>query len=348
MLGWRVERSSGRGARPPACAAWWQASAAKPLSTLPGRLPARAAAPPPPLRADLEDDSAESEGLSDDEDEVDEALQRCAAFPSSFACVAPPHPAAVGGRWLSCVCFGSDFLRVVLLLRKATGGGGWRQGPLSVATVLASTCTHPVACARPPACPCPVPLRRRLQRMAAKRSGDDDEDDDDEDDCERWALAGHSAGRSAWSRVLCLGGTDRLPFVGGRHAPPSPHPHLPLPSTHPLWPADDEYWSEDEAEEVSSPIDAVDPFVFFAGAEQQLGGGFRCAGHRAGGRPDLGSTRPLQVGRPPPHACAPAPAPALPGSLAQKRCTASSTATPRALPPWWAAWTPTCRRRCRA
>ena len=29
--------------------------------------------------------------------------------------------------------------------------------------------------------------------------------------------------------------------------------------------ADDEYWSEDEDEEVQSPIDAVDPFIFFAG-----------------------------------------------------------------------------------
>ena len=32
----------------------------------------------------------------------------------------------------------------------------------------------------------------------------------------------------------------------------------------------DEYYSEDEAEEVSSPIDAVDPFIYFAGRPPPL------------------------------------------------------------------------------
>lgn len=52
--------------------------------------------------------------------------------------------------------------------------------------------------------------------------------------------------------------------------------------------ADDEYWSEDEEEEVQSPIDAVDPFIFFAGG--LLPAGFwgdwaagQCAQGAAGG-----------------------------------------------------------------
>lgn len=58
------------------------------------------------------------------------------------------------------------------------------------------------------------------------------------------------------------------PWSASQHpmAPRNPAAlHLPPPCSPPA-PADDEYWSEDEDEEVQSPIDAVDPFIFFAGA----------------------------------------------------------------------------------
>ena len=80
-------------------------------------------------------------------------------------------------------------------------------------------------------------------------------------------------------------GLERLGPRGKRAAPalvvPSsssslPPPPSPLP--RPASAADDEYWSEDEAEEVQSPIDAVDPFVAFAGA----GGARACLGRREG------------------------------------------------------------------
>ena len=127
-----------------------------------------------------------------------------------------------------------------------------------------------------PHCTAPHPPHHRRRRKQRAASDDDDIDDDDDDDCEpaRQCLLPLPTSLLGWLgsltwHSLCFHRalpppcppsasiTVPCPLSG----PPPPHTHTTPPAP---FGAVDDYWSEDEEEEVESPIDAVDPFVFFA------------------------------------------------------------------------------------
>ncbi len=138
--------------------------------------------------------------------------------------------------------------------------------------------------------------------MAVKRAGDDEEDDEDDDDCEQTGCTALWPASAAPAfpppppptpppphpptRLLHAHLTQLRPqpahagmFMRAySHQPCSAPPPLPMHIGVPFTPlslfqpaSDDEYWSEDDEDEVSSPIDAVDPFIYFAGGLHRQG-----------------------------------------------------------------------------
>lgn len=210
----------------------------------------------------------------------------------------------------------------------------------SVILPLSCLCSFPAALI---SLPFPRPTRcRRLQRAAAKRAGHDEKDDyDDESEVRAWGAPSQASSAMLAAlngrQPLCVSPATCLRFCAlpGLHQRP-----LALDALFgPRCVCVQDEWYTDEEEEVSSPIDAIDPFIYFAGRD----GSGVCSG-RAPGLPCLGCpvlraqacsarghARPWQQH----HASQP--------GLAALRCP---TNTPPPLPP--PPHPPTCRDAARA